>query len=209
MVTTTEPRCTNATFRVERSPLGSVSMVEPLLPRIASGDTAAVSEFLRRHTGLVLGQARRFCRNPQDAEDAVQDIFLEIWRSAARFDAKQGSETTFVATIARRRLVDRIRRLTSRPAPDLLEDPTTIQARPERDGVDVRDEAARAKAAMQKLRPEQRQVLELALGHGRSHQEISTTCGIPLGTVKSHARRGLIRLRKMLGVDSGGEGGKQ
>lgn len=209
MHATTEPRCADATFRVERHTTGSVRMSEPLLPRIANGDMAAVSEFLRRHTGLVMGQARRFCRNPQDAEDAVQDIFLEVWRSAGRFDAAQGSETTFVATIARRRLVDRIRRLTSRPAPDLLEDPTTIQARPERDGVDLRDEAARAKAAMQKLRPEQRQVLELALGHGQSHQEISTTCGIPLGTVKSHARRGLIRLRKMLGVDTDGDGGKQ
>jgi RNA polymerase sigma-70 factor (ECF subfamily) len=176
-------------------------MSQPLLPRIAAGDMAAVSEFLRRHTNLVMGQARRFCRNAQDAEDATQDIFLEIWRSAARFDPSQGSETTFVATIARRRLVDRIRRLTSKPPADLLEDASTIAAKPERDDVDLRDEAARAKAAMQRLRPEQRQVLELALGHGRSHQEIAQSCGIPLGTVKSHARRGLIRLRKMLGVE--------
>lgn len=177
-------------------------MSQPLLPRIAAGDMAAVSEFLRRHTNLVMGQARRFCRNAQDAEDATQDIFLEVWRSAARYDPAQGSETTFVATIARRRLVDRIRRLTSKPPADLLEDASTIAAKPERDDVDLRDEAARAKAAMQKLRPEQRQVLELALGHGRSHQEIAQSCGIPLGTVKSHARRGLIRLRKMLGVES-------
>ena len=182
---------------------------QELVAACLQGRESAYALLVERYTPRLHRIAARICRHPQDAEDAVQDIFLEIWRSAARFDATQGSETTFVATIARRRLVDRIRRLTSRPAPDLLEDPTTIQARPERDGVDVRDEAARAKAAMQKLRPEQRQVLELALGHGRSHQEISTTCGIPLGTVKSHARRGLIRLRKMLGVDSDGDGGKQ
>lgn len=181
-------------------------MTQALLTQIASGDMAAVGEFLRRHTALVFGQARRFCRNAQDAEDAVQDIFLEIWRSAGRYDPAQGSEVTFVATIARRRLVDRLRRQTNRPAPDLLEDPGLLPAKVETDSVDMRDEAALAREAMQKLRPEQREVLELALGHGRSHQEIAASVGIPLGTVKSHARRGLIRLRQMLGVEPA-EGG--
>lgn len=182
-------------------------MTQALLPQIASGDMAAVGEFLRRHTNLVLGQARRFCRNVQDAEDAVQDIFLEVWRCAGRYDPQQGSEVTFVATIARRRLVDRLRRQTSRPAAELLEDPGVLPARIETDNVDMREEAARAREAMQQLRPEQREVLELALGHGQSHQEIAATVGIPLGTVKSHARRGLIRLRQMLGVDPAVGGG--
>lgn len=182
-------------------------MTEALLPQIAIGDMAAVGEFLRRHTPLVWGQARRFCRNAQDAEDAVQDIFLELWRSAARYDPAQGSEVTFVATIARRRLVDRLRRQSSRPPADLLEDPGVLPAKVETDSVDVREEAARAREAMQQLRPEQREVLELALGHGRSHQEIAAAVGIPLGTVKSHARRGLIRLRQMLGVPTGDAGG--
>ena len=132
-------------------------MTQALLTQIASGDMAAVGEFLRRHTALVFGQARRFCRNAQDAEDAVQDIFLEIWRSAGRYDPAQGSEVTFVATIARRRLVDRLRRQTNRPAPDLLEDPGLLPAKVETDSVDMRDEAALAREAMQKLRPEQRE----------------------------------------------------
>lgn len=181
-------------------------MPEALLPRIASGDMAAVNEFLGRHTAQVWGQARRFCRNAQDAEDAVQDIFLEIWRSAARFDAQKGSEVAFVATIARRRLVDRVRRQASRPVTDTLEDPSVLPAAPTASAVEQDDELARARAAMQQLRPEQREVLELALGHGQSHQEIASTIGIPLGTVKSHARRGLIRLREMLGVPTDTEG---
>jgi len=181
-------------------------MPEALLTQIATGDMAAVGEFLRRHTALVWGQARRLCRNAQDAEDAVQDIFLEVWRSADRYDPAQGSEVTFVATIARRRLIDRLRRQASRPAADLLEDPGTVPAKADGDDVDVRDEVARARVAMERLRPEQREVLERALGHGQSHQEIAAAVGIPLGTVKSHARRGLIRLRAMLGVqpDAGG-----
>ena len=182
-------------------------MSEALLPRIASGDLVAVGDFLRRHTALVWSQARRYCRNAQDAEDAVQDIFVEIWRSAQRFDPQQGSESTFVATIARRRLVDRLRRQSTRPAADSLDDPGELPDRAVPDQVDLDDEVAKARAAMQQLRPEQREVLELALGHGQSHQEIAATVGIPLGTVKSHARRGLLRLRAMLGIEPTGAGG--
>jgi RNA polymerase sigma-70 factor (ECF subfamily) len=183
-------------------------MPQALLPQIANGDLTAVGEFLRRHTPLVWGLARRFCRNAHDAEDAVQDIFLAIWRSADRYDPQHGSELTFVATIARRRLVDRMRRKTTRPPDESLDDPTLLAATRETDELEVGEEAARAREAMQHLRPEQREVLELALGHGQSHQEIAAAVGIPLGTVKSHARRGLIRLREMLGVDPA-TGGQQ
>jgi RNA polymerase sigma factor (sigma-70 family) len=193
---------TTAGAAVQRS-AANERMIEALLPRIARGDGAAVADFLRRHTALVWGQARRFCRDAQEAEDAVQDVFLEIWRSASRFDPAQGSETTFVATITRRRLVDRMRRRSARPRSDGLEDPAAVPAKSEPDEAELREEAARARAAMAQLRPEQREVLELALGHGRTHQEIAAVVGIPLGTVKSHARRGLIRLREMLGVEAG------
>ncbi|HEX6813094.1 MAG TPA: sigma-70 family RNA polymerase sigma factor [Planctomycetota bacterium] len=182
-------------------------MSEALLPRIAGGDLVAVGDFLRRHTALVWSQARRCCRNAQDAEDAVQDIFVEIWRSAPRFDPQQGSESAFVATIARRRLVDRLRRQSTRPPAESLDDPGELPDRTAPDRVDLDDEVAKARAAMQQLRPEQREVLELALGHGQSHQEIAATVGIPLGTVKSHARRGLLRLRAMLGIEPGDEAG--
>ncbi|MCB9876219.1 MAG: sigma-70 family RNA polymerase sigma factor [Planctomycetes bacterium] len=177
-------------------------MSTTLLPRIAAGDQQAVGEFLNRHTALVWGQVRRCIRDAQEAEDAVQDIFLEIWRCADRFDESLGSEGAFVATITRRRLVDRMRRLAARPTRadgDLVEQ---LAAREQPDQSQLRDEVERARSAMQDLRPEQREVLELALGHGRTHQEIADKVGIPLGTVKSHARRGLMRLRQLLGVDS-------
>jgi RNA polymerase sigma-70 factor (ECF subfamily) len=143
-------------------------------------------------------------RNADDAEDAVQEIFVDIWKNAAKYDPQQASETTFVAMIARRRLIDRIRHAGRRISADSIED---VLAEPA-DGSDGKlqtsieaDEAARALDA---LRPEQRQVLQLSIVQGLSHQEISDATGMPLGTVKTHARRGLLQARELLGL-SGAE----
>lgn len=175
---------------------------QPLLGEIAAGNPAAVEAFLRRHSSTVWGLARRYCRSAEDAEDATQEIFVEVWKSADRYDANVGSELTFLMTIARRRLIDRARRLGRRPPADLLEDPGTLPAAERADAVEFDDEVQRARQALRQLRPEQQQVLDLALAHGRTHQEISQAIGIPLGTVKSHARRGLLKLRELLGVDA-------
>ena len=175
-------------------------MTDLLLPKIAAGEPAAVDRFLARYSSMVWGLARRFCRSAEDAEDATQEIMVEVWRSAERYDPGAGSEVTFLMTIARRRLIDRARRQGRRPQAELLEDAGTLAAPTTGDQVELHDEVARAKEALGQLRPEQREVLDLALGHGRTHQEISAAIGIPLGTVKSHARRGLIKLRELLGV---------
>ena len=176
-------------------------MDTPLLAQIAAGRPGAVEDFLRQHGNSVWGLARRFCRSAEDAEDATQEILVEIWRNAARYDQNAGSELTFVMTIARRRLIDRTRRLGRRPSFELLAEASDLPAEPPKvDAAEFDDEVRRAQAAMQQLRPEQQRVLELALTEGRTHHEIAVAIGIPLGTVKSHARRGLIRLRALLGV---------
>ncbi len=177
--------------------------MQSLLSDIAAGRADAVDQLLRRHASAVWGLARRYCRSVQDAEDATQEIFVELWRTAERFDPACGSEQTFVLTIARRRLIDRMRRQGRRPQPALLDDADAITTEEPMAVVAQRDEVARAQAAMADLRPEQREVLDLALGEGRTHQEIAMAIGIPLGTVKSHARRGLMRLRELLGVPTG------
>jgi RNA polymerase sigma-70 factor (ECF subfamily) len=182
-------------------------MTETLLPQIAAGNPGAVETFLRRHQNMVWGLARRFCRGAEDAEDATQEIFVEVWKSADRYNPDYGSEVTFLMTIARRRLIDRARRQGRRPATELLEDAGTLPASPIADQAELQDEVQRGQQALGQLRPEQREVLDLALGQGRTHHEISVAIGIPLGTVKSHARRGLMRLRELLGVtdvDAGG-----
>lgn len=184
-------------------------MTETLLPRIAAGDPGAIESFLRRHTSMVWSLARRFCRSAEDAEDATQEVFVEVWRNAGRFDARQGSEVTFLMTIARRRLIDRARRQGRRPNDEVFDDEHTSPAATPPDPAEQNDDVSRAKAALEQLRPEQREVLDLALGQGRTHQEISAAIGIPLGTVKSHARRGLLRLRELLGVTDARAGGER
>lgn len=172
-------------------------MVPLVLPRVASGDPAAIREALARFGGLVWTLSRRGSVNESDAEDAAQEIFLDVWRSADRYDPRIASEATFVATIARRRLVDRRRRRFRRPTTESFGDTTPADV----DGgvsPELGAEAQLARKALDTLRPEQRQVLMLTACEGLSHEEVATTTGMPLGTVKAHARRGLLRVREVL-----------
>ena len=168
-----------------------------MLARVAAGEQAAVRECLARYGGLVWSIARRF--EATDAEDAVQEIFLDLWKSAARFDPAIASEPTFVAMIARRRLIDRRRASRRRPATEqVLDEPSIVDPA---SAPDTCAEAAQAARALDQLRPEQRQVLLLST-HGLSHGEIAAQTGMPLGTVKAHARRGLLSIRAaLLGVE--------
>jgi RNA polymerase sigma-70 factor (ECF subfamily) len=139
-------------------------------------------------------------RNSDDAEDVVQEIFVDIWKNAERFDPSQSSETTFVAMIARRRIIDRLRYAQRRLAPDSIEDMLNEPASRVDVNLQTSVEAAEAAKALQSLRPEQQKVLQLSIVHGLSHQEISDATGMPLGTVKTHARRGIIQARELLGL---------
>lgn len=162
-----------------------------------------MGQCIDEHGSLVWGLARRLSRTTADAEDAVQDIFTDLWRSASRFDATQGSEKMFVAMIARRRLIDRLRRLKTEPA-TVSDD--TLMATVEAAGADsseVSAEAETAARALSQLRPEQRQVLEMSLLHGLSQSEIASRLNLPLGTVKTFMRRGLIKVREALNVGGG------
>ena len=180
-------------------------MAQAILNRIAAGDAAAVEDCLNAYGGLVWSLARRMMRNSDDAEDVVQEIFVDIWKNADRFDPSQASETTFIAMIARRRIIDRIRYSARRISPDSLDDILTEPGtRADRD-MQVSVEAREAAKALDELRPEQRQVLQLSIVHGLSHQEISEATGMPLGTVKTHARRGLVQARQLLGLGRSGE----
>ena len=173
-------------------------MTPTVLERVAAGDPSAVDGCLEQYRGLVWSMARRFVGNHADAEDAVQEIFIELWRHAGRFDAAMAAESTFVATIARRRLIDRHRRRARRPESVPLAAEPAGSACPEADRLETLEEAQRARALLEQLRPEQREVLELSFDRGMSQQEIAEATKLPLGTVKTHARRGLMRLRRML-----------
>ena len=179
-------------------------MSPSVLQRIASGEQAAVRECIAEYGALVWSLARRLTRTPSDAEDATQEIFLDIWRSAGRFDATQGSDKVFIAMIARRRLIDRLRKTTSEPPMDPVDVLETVAWSDPGNASEVAHEAEQAARALQELRPEQREVLELGLLHGLSQSEIATRLGLPLGTVKSSMRRGLIRIREYMNIDAEG-----
>lgn len=144
--------------------------------------------------------ARKMLRNSDDAEDAVQEIFVDIWKNAARFDESQSSETTFIAMIARRRLIDRIRYSSRRISADSLDDVLLEPFTRSDQAMQISIEAKEAAEAIRELRPEQQQVLRLSIVQGMSHQEISDATGMPIGTVKTHARRGLMQVREILGL---------
>jgi RNA polymerase sigma-70 factor (ECF subfamily) len=168
-----------------------------LLSRVAGGDAVAVRECIAQYGGLVWSIARRF--ELADAEDAVQEIFLDLWKSAARFDPSIASEAAFVTMIARRRLIDRRRTRRRRPTTEQLPE---VPAIPDQ-GIapDACVEAQQAARALDQLRPEQRRVIVLSTCHGLSHGEIAAQTGMPLGTVKAHVRRGLMSIRAaLLGV---------
>ncbi len=182
--------------------------LEPVLPDVARGDRAAVGRCMARYGALVWSIARRLSPTPADAEDATQEVFLDLWRSAARFDPARGSEPMFVTMIARRRLIDRLRAMRPRIENELPGLEEWTHQVPQESRADRAAEAAIARAVLETLPPEQQRVIDLSIVHGLSHSEISTRIGMPLGTVKTLVRRGLIKVRQSLGVGAGlpGEG---
>jgi RNA polymerase sigma-70 factor, ECF subfamily len=175
-------------------------MAQGILQRVAAGERTAVDECLKKYGGLVWSLSRRMLRNSDDAEDAVQEIFLDVWKNAGKFDETQASETTFIAMIARRRLIDKIRFTSRRISADALDDVMVEPADRADKKMQTTLEANDAVKALNALRPEQRQVLQLSIVQGLSHQEIADRTGMPLGTVKTHARRGILQAREYLGL---------
>lgn len=182
-------------------------MSQGILQRIAAGDPNAISECVDAYGDLIWSIARKMLRSHEDAEDVVQEVYIDLWSHAGRFDPGKGSETTFVATIARRRLIDRVRKITRQPAVmedvtemgDVLESPQPLDAAAAAD-VD------RADRAISGLRPQQQDVLRMSLYEGYSHGDIATRLDMPLGTVKTLLRRGLIKIREELETGGGDQG---
>ena len=119
-------------------------------------------------------------------------------------DPQVASEATYITMIARRRLIDRFRRRSRELDTAPIQEEMVESSSRHEQQTEIEEEAARARQAMQQLRPEQRQVLELSITHGLSQSQIAEATDLPLGTVKTHARRGLLRLRELLGADQVG-----
>lgn len=177
----------------------SVSSESGLLKRVAAGDQGAMTACMDQFGGLIWSLARRLSPNEADAEDAVQEIFVEIWRFADRFDPAKASETTFVAMLARRRLIDRLRKHGRQPVEESYEDHHEHAPSAE-EVAGLGTDVARVAAALEGMKPEQQEAIRMSAWLGMSHSAIAEEMDLPLGTVKSHIRRGLIALREDLGA---------
>jgi RNA polymerase sigma-70 factor (ECF subfamily) len=177
-----------------------------LLARVAEGEPGAVRACVETFGSIVWSLATRSCATREDAEDATQEIFMDLWRSAGRYDRRRSTPHGFVAMIARRRLTDRLRKQERRPV--LVTMPEGLEpSHDEHEKIDQRLRAREALRLLEELRPEQKQMLELSLVHGLSHSQIAEQMGIPLGTVKTGIRRGLARARAGLAAKDERESG--
>ena len=165
------------------------------LARIGQHDESAMEEIFQRYSGPVYSVALRVLHDTGQAEDVLQEVFLQLWRNPGAFVQDRGSLGAWLVVVARNRSIDMLRR---RKPSDSVED--VILASP----INVEDEAERnvmmekVRRVLAELPPDQRKSLELAYFEGLSHTEIASRTGDPLGTVKTRIRQGLITLRKAI-----------
>jgi RNA polymerase sigma-70 factor (ECF subfamily) len=177
---------------------------EQLLAGVARGDHGAFELFYDRMSAAVFGTIRRVVRDPAQSEEVTQEVFLEVWRTAPRFDASRGGASTWVLVMAHRRAIDRVRAAQSASVREVAagirdtERPYDVVA----DSVTTTLEHEQVKEALDSLTQLQRQAVTLAYYEGRSQAEVAELLGIPLGTVKTRIRDGLIRLRDAMGVSA-------
>lgn len=170
-----------------------------LLARVAAGDQAALGDLYDRYGRQVYALALRMLADGAAAEDVTQDVFVKLWRNAARFDPERGRAGSWILHMAYTTTVDLVR-ARRKAMPGRFETPAD-EPDPTADTADHAETAvmgAQVKTALMRLPPEQRQALELAYFGALSHQEIAGRLGIPLGTVKGRVRLGLEALRQFL-----------
>lgn len=180
---------------------GSPDLAE-LLKLSGRGDEASFAQLYDATSSRAFGLAQRVVRDPAQAEEVLQEAFLEIWRTSARFDRDKGSAISWIFTIVHRKAVDRVRSAEASTRRDTtyhhknqpVEHDTTAEA------VQASFEARRVRGALDALTAVQREALELAYFGGYTHTEVASMLGLPVGTAKTRIRDGLIRLRDAMGV---------
>jgi RNA polymerase sigma-70 factor (ECF subfamily) len=179
-------------------------VLERLLAQVARGDEQAFAELYRRVAAAVFGLVSKVVRNPAQSEEVTQEVFVELWRTAPRFDPARGTARSWIMTCAHRRAVDRVRSAESAARRDDLAG-RRDQGRPYDEVVEQVEsslEREHVRRGLKALTDLQREAVVLAYYGGHTHREIAELLGVPPGTVKTRLRDGLIRLRDHLGVET-------
>ncbi|ALD63351.1 RNA polymerase sigma factor SigK [Arthrobacter sp. YC-RL1] len=175
---------------------------EELLRRIAGGDERAFEQFYDCLAPRVYGLVRRLLRDEAQSEEILQEVFVQAWQHAARFDPARGSAAGWLLTLAHRRTVDRIRSSQASRERDLrmgLQEIGTEYNDVEENAI-LHDESRRIVQALKRLSEAQRAAIELAYFGGYTHHEVADLLKIPVGTAKTRIRDGMIKLRDLMGV---------
>lgn len=179
------------------SALTAADGLTELLIRVAEQDERALSSLYDATIARVFALARRVAGNEADAEEVVCDVYSQVWDTAPSYDTKRGTVMAWLMMLCRSRALDLLRRNASRQeAHRRHAEQATAGGLSHWDPVDDVRANTRLHEALSKLPAERRQVVGLAYFRGLSHEEIATTAALPLGTVKSHVRRGLLTLRE-------------
>ena len=169
-----------------------------LVTHIAAGSEAALCEVYDRFSRLIYSIARRILRDNGEAEDVVQDVFVKLWAHALDYKATHGSVSTWLMTITHRTAIDQLRRRSVRATVDVEE--RELLAHPDpKPSTDLLLDRIGLSGALGSLKPEERELVELAFLEGLSHSQLVERTGMPLGTIKTRLRSGLVKLREVLG----------
>ena len=179
---------------------GPAARLDDLLGSVARGDERAYEAVYDLTSGWILGVATKVVRDPALAEEVMQEVLLDVWRRASRFDPALGSGATWVMTIAHRRAVDRVRSERSQVSRELRSAAAVIDYDDVTEAVEASLDAERVRRCLTSLTELQRECVNLAYYGGYSYREVAELLGVPAGTVKTRMRDGLIRLRDCLGV---------
>ena len=171
---------------------------QSLLAEVATGESKAFKELTKKYGNLIWSIARRYLSNQAEAEDAVQEIFLALWQSANRFDPSKGSEITFIATIARRRLIDGLRKNNKHKILQSIDDSITDDVFKQKSNLETNAELSLAIGTLESLDKKDQELLSLSIYQGYSHVEIAKLLNLPLGTVKTKIRRNLMKIREKI-----------
>lgn len=188
---------------VEDDPAGAAPpSLDELLQRVARGDHDAFEGVYDLVAGQVLGVVRRVLRDPAQSEEVTQEVLVEVWRLASRFDPGRGTAQSWVLTMAHRRAVDRVRSAQASTDRDerVAQRDQQLPYDEVSEQVEARLEAEQVRRCLGSLTDLQRESVRLAYYRGCTYREVSDLLSVPLGTVKTRMRDGLIRLRDCLGV---------